>query len=132
MPGSQPPDLPEDLTARREAYREMFGTVPPLPEAKFAFTAQVDADFLRAVESLRAHAFHTDDLDPVTVQLIIVGIMAAGGGGALDWHVRAARRAGASWEQLQAAVALAAAVNALGPANVGGAVLGRVAAEEGP
>lgn len=45
-------------------------------------------------------------------------------------HVRAARRAGASWEQLQAAVALAAAVNALGPADVGGAVLGTVASEE--
>lgn len=124
------PALPDDLAAYRDAYRTMFGVVPPLPEAKFAFTSTVDPDFLRAVEALRAHAFHTDVLDAKTVQLVIVAMMLATGGGATEWHVRAARRAGAGWDELQAVAALAAAVAALGPANVGGALLGRLRAEE--
>jgi len=123
-------DLPEDLAAYRDTYREMFGVVPPLPEGKFAFTSTVDPDLLRAVEALRAHAFYNTVLDARTTQLVIVAMMLATGGGAAEWHVRAARRAGASWEELQTVAGLAAAVAALGPANVGGSLLGRIRAEE--
>ena len=125
------PGLPADLAAYRDAYQDMFGVVPPLPEAKFAFTSTVDPDFLRAVEALRAHAFHNTVLDPKVTQLVIVAMMLATGGGAAEWHVRAARRAGASWLELQTVAELASAVAALGPANVGGALLGRLRAEEG-
>jgi len=126
------PGLPADLAAYRDAYRDMFGVVPPLPEAKFAFTSTVDPDYLRAVEALRAHAFHNTVLEPKITQLVIVAMMLATGGGAAEWHVRAARRAGATWLELQTVAELASAVAALGPANVGGALLGRLRAEEEP
>lgn len=122
--------LPPDLAAYRETYREMFGEVPPLPEGKFAFTASVDPQFLRHVEALRAHAFDNTTFEPRLTQLIIVAMMLATGGGAAEWHVRAARRAGATWLELQTVAELAAAVAALGPANVGGALLNRLRAAE--
>lgn len=123
-------DLPADLATYRDSYTAMFGTLPPLPAAKFAFTGRVAPDFLRRVEELRARAFTTEQFDAATTQLLIFAMMLATGGGAADWHATAARRAGATWEQLQAVVELASAVAALGPANVGGAVLARVHAAE--
>lgn len=122
--------LPPDLAAYRETYRDMFGEVPPLPEGKFAFTGEMDPQFLRHVEALRAHAFDNTVFESKLTQLIIVAMMLATGGGAVEWHVRAARRAGASWLELQTVAELAAAVAALGPANVGGALLHRLRAAE--
>ena len=122
--------LPPDLAAYRESYRTMFGEVPPLPEGKFAFTSTVDPEFLRHVEALRAHSFDNTVFEPKVTQLIIVAMMLATGGGAAEWHVRAARRAGANWLELQTVAELAATVAALGPANVGGALLNRLRAAE--
>lgn len=115
--------LPADLAAYRDSYTDLFGTLPPLPAGKFAFTGQVAPDFLRRVEELRARAFDNPTFDTATTQLLIFGMMIASGGGAAVWHATAARRAGASLVQLQTVVELATAVAALEPANQGGALL---------
>lgn len=125
-----PGGLPPDLAAYRDTYVELFGSLPPLPAGKFAFTGVVAPGFLRQVEALRAAAFGGPTFDAATTQLMIFGMMVAAGGGAARWHAAAARRAGATWEQLQAVVSLATAVAALGPANQGGAVLDDLRTQE--
>lgn len=116
-------DLPEDLARFRASYAELFGAVPPLPERKFSFSGDVDPDFLRAVEALRARAFGSAAFDTKQTQLMLFGMLLATESGAARFHAVAARRAGASWEELHAVVALACAVRALGPMNQGSALL---------
>ncbi len=124
---SEEDSVDAELAALRAGYVDMFGVLPPLPAGKFAYLGDADPELLLLVERLRARAFTNDVFDPAITQLIILAIMLAGGGGAAEWHAIAARRAGATWEQLQTVVALATAVSALGPANVGGALLHRLA-----
>src|SRR5690554_4332378 len=66
-------DLPDDLKQFRDSYVEMFGTLPPLPAGRFAFSGDVDPDTLRLWEQLRARAFYNDVFDMKTTQLILFG-----------------------------------------------------------
>lgn len=52
------------------------------------------------------------------------------GVGAAKFHAIAARRAGATWEELHKVMELAAAVAALGPFNNGSALLNEIRANE--
>ena len=115
--------IPDDLQARLAAYADLFGSVPPLPQARYAFVGDVAPDALREQEAVRDRAFFDTPLDAVTTQLMLFGLLLAAGSGAARHHAHAARRAGASWEQLQAVADLAAAVAMLGPANQAGQIL---------
>jgi alkylhydroperoxidase/carboxymuconolactone decarboxylase family protein YurZ len=117
------PDLPPEFAALLQTYVEMFGVRPTLPEARFAFSSDVDPEALRLTEALRAHAFYSDVFDMKTTQLILFGMLMVEGHHAAQMHALAARRAGASWEELHKVVELAAATRALMPANQGFAML---------
>ncbi|HLH91515.1 MAG TPA: carboxymuconolactone decarboxylase family protein [Xanthobacteraceae bacterium] len=117
-------DLPEDLAKFRDGYAELFGTVPPMPAARFAFAGEVDPDGLRLIEQLRAHAFHSNVFDTKTTNLILFGMLLVERlQPAAQVHAFAARRAGATWEELQKVVELASATGALAAANMGSAML---------
>jgi alkylhydroperoxidase/carboxymuconolactone decarboxylase family protein YurZ len=117
-------ELPADLVKFRDSYVEMFGTLPALPAARFEFSGEINPEFLRVSEQLRKGAFYSDVLDMKTTQLILFGMLLAEhnpvGAGA---HAAAARKAGASWEELHTVMQLAAATGALWAANNGGALL---------
>lgn len=115
--------LPDDIAQFRDTYAEMFGSVPPLPAAKFAFSGEVDPEALRLVEQLRAHAFYNVVFDEKTTQLLILAMLLSRGSPAAKHHAVAARRAGATWRELHAIVELSAAVSALGAFNGGSAML---------
>ena len=117
-------ELPADLKKFRDSYVEMFGTLPPLPAARFEFSGEVNPEFLRVSEQLRKGAFYSDVLDMKTTQLILFGMLLAEHNpvGA-QAHAAAARKAGASWEELHTVMQLAAATGALWAANNGGALL---------
>jgi alkylhydroperoxidase/carboxymuconolactone decarboxylase family protein YurZ len=116
--------LPADLEQFRETYVELFGTLPPLPAARFELSGEVNPEFLRLSEQLRAHAFYSEVFDLKTTQLILFGMLLAERNQAgAQAHAAAARRAGATWEELHKIVELAAATGALAPANQGGALL---------
>jgi alkylhydroperoxidase/carboxymuconolactone decarboxylase family protein YurZ len=102
----------------------MFGALPPLPAARFEFSGDVNPEFLRVSEQLRKGAFYSDVLDMKTTQLILFGMLLAEHNtvGA-QAHAAAARKAGASWEELHTVMQLAAATGALWAANNGGALL---------
>jgi alkylhydroperoxidase/carboxymuconolactone decarboxylase family protein YurZ len=116
--------LPEDLEKFRDSYAEMFGVVPPLPAARFEFSGDVNPEFLRVSEQLRAGAFYSNVIDMKTTQLILFGmLLAEHNPTGAQAHAAAARRAGASWEELHTVMQLAAATGALWAANNGGALL---------
>ena len=115
--------LPQDLAAFHDSYIKLFGSMPPLPGAKFDSIAEIDPESLRLAEQQRAHAFYSDVFDVKTTQLILFGMLLHAGVPAAKFHALAARRAGASWEELQKVTELAAAALASGPMNTGGSIL---------
>ncbi len=126
-------DLPDDLAKFRDSYVELFGELPPMPGARFAFSSEVDPEGLRLLERLRAHAFHSQVFDTKTTNLILFGMLLVERlQPAAQVHAFAARRAGASWEELQKVVELASATGALAAANMGGGMLQALRAKEKP
>jgi len=124
-------DLPTDLVKFRDSYVELFGLLPPLPSAKFEFSGEVNPEFLRLSEQLRAHAFYSEVFDIKTTHLILFGMLLIEHNAAAQMHAIAARRAGASWEELHKVMELASATKSLGPANQGSAMLKAVRDKEG-
>ncbi len=122
--------LPPDLAEFQESYVKLFGSIPPLPAAKFESVAQIDPQSLRLAEQQRAHAFYSDVFDTKTSQLILFGMLLHAGSPAAKFHAIAARRAGASWEELQKVGELAAAAAASGPMNNVGSVIKELQANE--
>ena len=116
-------ELPTDLQQFRDSYLELFGSLPPLPAARFEFSGDVNPEFLRRTEALRAHAFYSEVFDLKTTHLILFGMLLVEHNAAAQMHALAARRAGASWPELHKVVELASTTGALGPANQGGAML---------
>ena len=125
MPPKTPskPELSADLAQFRDSYIELFGSLPLLPSARFEFSGEIDPEALRRVEALRAHAFYSDVFDLKTTHLILFGMLLVEHNAAAQMHALAARRAGASWEELHKVIELACATGALGPANQGSAML---------
>ncbi len=116
-------DIPEDLARFRDTYVELFGMLPPLPTARFEFSSEINPEFLRLSERLRAHAFYSDVFDIKTTNLILFGMLLVEHNAAAQMHALAARRAGATWQELHKVVELAAATKSLGPANQGTSML---------
>lgn len=116
-------DLPEDLARFRDSYLELFGMLPPLPSARFKFSSEINPEFLRVSEQLRAHAFYSDLFDIKTTHLILFGMLLVEHNPAAQMHALAARRGGATWKELHKVVELAAATKSLGPANQGSSML---------
>jgi alkylhydroperoxidase/carboxymuconolactone decarboxylase family protein YurZ len=124
------PELPAEFAALLQTYVDMFGVRPTLPEGRFEFSSDVNPEFLRISEKLRAHAFYSDVFDMKTTQLILFGMLNVEGQHAAPLHALAARRAGASWEELHKIVELAAATRSLMPGDQGLAMLNALRKQE--
>jgi 4-carboxymuconolactone decarboxylase len=122
--------LPPDLVKFRDTYVELFGTLPPLPAARFEFSGEINPEFLRLAEQFRAHAFYSTVFDVKMTHLILFGMLLVEHNAAAQMHAIAARRAGASWEELHKVLELAATTKALGPVNQGSAMLKAVRDKE--
>ena len=122
--------LKRELADFESSYAEMFGEVPPLPKAKFEFSAQVAPEALKIAEQMRAHAFYNKVFNMKTTQLMLFAMLLVEGSSAAKFHALAARKAGASWLELQTVVELATAVSALGPMNRGSALLNALKNDE--
>ena len=98
LPSRQMPDA--DLAALRRPYEELIGFVPPRIQARTELLARVDPELLRLQEEIRLRAMYPACFDVKTSQLMLFGILLALMGDAARLHAIAARRAGASWEEL--------------------------------
>ena len=83
-------DIPEDLARFRNTYVELFGMLPPLPAARFEFSSEINPEFLRLSERLRAHAFYSDVFDIKTTHLVLFGMLLVEHNAAAQMHALAA------------------------------------------
>jgi alkylhydroperoxidase/carboxymuconolactone decarboxylase family protein YurZ len=118
------PDSIEDYLA---TYEKMVGFVPPRVQARFTAAAETNPEVLLAQERLRNLIMYPTALDQKTVQLVLFGILHAKLSDAAKLHGLAARRAGASWQELRAVVDLAFLFTGFSAANRGPQVLDEIA-----
>lgn len=115
---------------REESYRAMVGFVPPRVRTRFAVSGAIDPTLLSLQEATRAHAFDTPLFDEKTKQLMVFGIMLGQLNDAAQMHALAARKAGATWEELHAVIALCYTFRGVPAANRGAEMLANVAMQE--
>ncbi len=124
---------PRDAAAlQRQAdnYRQLLGYLPPRVEARLLVTGALDPALVEMQEQVRAHAMNPACFDTKTAQLMIFGMLMAELSDAALIHGIAARRAGASWEEMQAVVSMAYLFRGVSAANRGADVLARIAERE--
>lgn len=101
-------DLPEAFKEFLEPYYiDSFGEVPPVPLERMRTGAKISPEYNLAQERLRADALYSDVFDKKTSQLFALAILAGMGTPGCYWHAKAARKYGASWEELYKAVEIA-------------------------
>jgi len=115
---------------RAEIYSELIGFVPPRIEARMAVTGALDPKLLDLQEKMREHAMYPKCFDVKTAQLMLFGMLLMDMSDAAQLHAIAARRAGASWEEMQAVISLCFLFRGLPAANRGAEILANLAKRE--
>lgn len=122
-----------DAAATDEAgkiYQDLIGFVPPRIEARLTVTGALDPQLVQLQEQMRAHAMYPKSFDVKTSQLMLFGMLMMDGSDAAVLHAIAARRAGASWQELQDVISLCFLFRGLSAANKGAELLANMAARE--
>lgn len=127
--GPYDPNQPS-LEARAQVYRDLLGFLPPRVEARLHVTGALDPAIVELQEQLRSHAMDTDCFEPKIVQLMLFGMLMVELSDAATMHGIAARRAGASWKELQAVISLAYVFRGVSAANRGADILAEIARRE--
>ena len=120
----------EELERYRSIYNELLGFVPPRIQARTDLLSRLDPEFLSLQEEIRKKGMYPDVFDVKTVQLMLFGMLLLSLRDAARIHGIAARRAGASWEEMQAVVNLAYLYGGLSAANIGAQFLQQIAQME--
>lgn len=115
---------------RGEAYRGLLGFVPPRIEARIQVTGALDPTMLDLQEKVRAHGMYPKCFDVKTSQLMLFGMLLMDLNDAAQLHGIAARRAGATWEELQGVINLCFLFRGLSAANRGAEILANIAKRE--
>jgi len=122
---------PNASVAERGAiYQELLGFVPPRIEARLNVTGALDPKLLDLQEQMRAQAMYPKCFDVKTAQLMLFGMLLMDLNDAALLHGIAARRAGASWEEMQAVVSLCFLFRGLSAANRGAELIANIAERE--
>ena len=123
-------DTVQTAEQRYEIYKELIGFLPPRIEARINVTGALDPTLLDMQEKMRAHAMYPKCFDVKTSQLMLFGMLLMDMNDAAPLHGIAARRAGATWEEMQAVVSLAFLFRGLSAANRGAELLANIAKRE--
>src|SRR5690625_1462022 len=123
-------DTEKSAEERGKIYEELLGFVPPRIEARFAVTGALDPTIMQYQVKMREHAMYPKCFDDKTAQMILFGMLLMDGSDASVLHGIAARRAGATWEEMQAVVNLCFLFRGLSAANRGAEQLARIAKRE--
>ncbi|MDI2099003.1 carboxymuconolactone decarboxylase family protein [Ruicaihuangia caeni] len=121
------PEQQEQIDQYLETYRDLMGFVPPRVAARFERLSRSNPELLIAQEKVRNLVAYDDVLDEKTTQLILTAVLAVQLRDAAALHGHAARRAGASWEELQATFDLAYLFGGVSVANHTPAFLDKIA-----
>ena len=113
---------------RESAYRELIGFVPPCGDRRNAPELE---KMLRGMhEQMRLRTLIPDSIDVKTAHLLLLAMLLAEHGAAAVAQGVAARRAGASWDELRAVAAMAFLLHGLPAANRGDEFLTALAQRE--
>jgi 4-carboxymuconolactone decarboxylase len=123
-------DTKATLEERGKIYEDLIGFVPPRIEARFAVTGALDPKLVDLQEQMREHAMYPKSFDTKTAQLMLFGMLMMDGSDAAVLHAMAARRAGASWQELQDVISLCFLFRGLSASNRGAELLANLAARE--
>lgn len=123
-------DKVASIDERNAIYADLIGFVPPRIEARMAVTGALDPTLLEMQEKMREHAMYPKCFDVKTAQLMLFGMLLMDMSDAAQLHAIAARRAGASWEEMQAVISLCFLFRGLPAANRGAEILANVAKRE--
>lgn len=123
-------DTEATLEQRGKIYEELIGFVPPRIEARLAVTGALDPKMVSLQEQMREHGMYPRSFDVKTAQLMLFGMLMMDGSDAAVLHAMAARRAGASWIELQDVINLCFLFRGLSAANKGAELLANLAARE--
>jgi 4-carboxymuconolactone decarboxylase len=111
-------------------YQDLIGFVPPRIEARLTVTGALDPKLVDLQEQMRAHAMYPKSFDVKTAQLMLFGMLMMDGSDAAVLHAMAARKAGASWQELQDVISLCFLFRGLSAANKGAELLANLAQRE--
>lgn len=123
-------DTKASAQARGKIYEELLGFLPPRIEARFSVTGALDPKMVDLQEQIREHGMYPESFDVKTSQLMLFGMLLMDLSDAAVLHGIAARRAGASWKELQDVVNLAFLFRGLSAANRGAEALANIAQRE--
>lgn len=115
---------------RNKIYEDLIGFVPPRIEARVAVTGALDPTMLDLQEKIREHGMYPKSFDVKTAQMMLFGMLLMDGSDAAVLHAIAARRAGASWAELQDTINLCFLFRGLSAANKGAEILANIANRE--
>jgi 4-carboxymuconolactone decarboxylase len=117
------PLAPEELHRLAEPYHKLIGYLPPRVAARHRITAAIDRRVVTMQEELRSHVMAPACFDDKTTQLLAFAMLMMDLSDAAKMHAVAARRCGATWEELQAVVSLCFLFRGIPAANRGAALL---------
>jgi alkylhydroperoxidase/carboxymuconolactone decarboxylase family protein YurZ len=120
--------VPEEK--RAAIYQDLLGFVPPRIEARLNVTGALDPKMIALQEEMREHGMYPSCFDVKTAQLMLFGMLLMDLNDAAPLHCIAARKAGATWEELQAVINLCFLFRGLSAANRGAEILANVAKRE--
>ena len=113
-------------------FEERMGFVPSRVQARLEQGRELDPAGFEGYESAVIAALSPDCFDVKTTQLILWGILLGQGllGNGARWNAVAARRAGASWNELHAVARLAAVHRGTTALNLGTEIIADLRAQE--
>ena len=123
-------DPEQSMEQRGHVYHELLGFVPPRIEARLNVSGALDPTMLDLQEKIREHGMYPKCFDVKTAQLMLFGMLLMDLSDAAQLHGIAARRAGASWEEMQAVINLCFLFRGLPAANRGAEILANIAKRE--
>lgn len=121
-----------DKTAEdyHEIYSDLLGFTPPRIKHRVKLGLEVDPDLLDKLETLREAAMYPDCMDTKTAQMILFAVLLTRLAPAARIHCIAAKRAGATKEELHAVCGLTFLFCGLSAFNIGAEMIQEVWAED--
>lgn len=111
-------------------YEHLFDEMPEFPARRMALGAAISPAYTEKLEDLRAEATFHGPIEEKCVQLMAVSHLAARGSAGTYWHCKAARKFGATWEEIHQAIEISAFFNGFSAINEGGQALVKLYNEE--
>ncbi len=119
-----------DRTGSDNLYKDLLGFVPPRIQARVLVQGALDPEGYDLTEQIRQHMMYPKCFDVKTAQLMLFGMLLTQLSDAAQLHAIGARKAGATWEELNAVVSLCFLFRGLSAANRGAEIIAGMARRE--